>query len=218
MELARVTHTGLNISSDIEVFTYTYPGTTPREIIIRVDLGDDDGPLSGVGGQYLLRCHLDGALVVPASAANAPNGKNKVILVSRPIAIDAGDLVSVHVQGLAGDVSVNTVVSARDVTPATISDIAGPGYIEVDHNYGGEDVLSYQTVSNAAIADAEIQIFTKADWDAERRATVYVVATARTTSDRGRWARSVMLNPGDYVLRYFKPQAYGPDIHELTVA
>jgi len=46
--------------------------------------------------------------------------------------------------------------------------------------------------------------------------TSFVKASSRTDID-GRWVRPVTLDPAEYVVYFYKPQAFGPDAVPLTV-
>ncbi len=58
--------------------------------------------------------------------------------------------------------------------------------------------------------------FRKEDWDAGKQGAEDAVAVGQTTTG-GTWAWSLMLDPGQYVLRFEKPGEYGPDTVEITV-
>ncbi len=92
----------------------------------------------------------------------------------------------------------------------------GTGCVRVDHDYGGDSNLVYQTGDCCGISGATIMAFTKSDWDLGHRVPSAAVATSQTTTN-GTWAWAMMLNPGDYVLVFEKPGEYGPDTVILTV-
>lgn len=217
MELDRETHSAVDITSAFAILTFPYPGTATREVIARVDLGSLSHPLVGTGGIYQLQFLINNVPVIPDAGVVAQAGQTKIILASRPIPINPSDVLVITVVGLVGDTSVDTVVSLRDATPATISDIAGPGYTAVDHNFGGADNLAYQTAGGVGIANAEIDCYSADDWNVGNQSPAFIIATSRTGNDRGRWLMPMMLLPGDYVLRYFKPLFFGPDIKNITV-
>lgn len=216
MELARVTKTSLDISTEVEVLAYTYSGTAPIEVQARVDLGDVSKPIVG-GGNYEVYFYLDGVKVVPAGAVTIQPGQTRAILVCRSVPLEAGDVVSVRVRGLGGDTSINSVSTLRDVSAVKVSDVAGVGPVQVDHNYGSADRLAYKTSGGLGIVGATIRVYNTADYDAGNRSAAYVVAMATTTA-LGRWARPVMLAPGSYTLVYYLTNAYGPDVHTIVVA
>lgn len=218
MELKHDARSDLNLGSEVEVLTYTYSGVAPLEVIARIDLGNGSKLLSGAGGTYALRFLINNVQVMPSSTIDLPSTQTKAVMVSREVPIVNGDVVRLMVTGLGGDTDVNTVATLRDATSTTMTDISGPGAVSVDHNYGGTDALSYQTEGGVAIDNAIIQVFTKSDWDAGNQEAAFVVAFALTTTDRGRWSRPVFLDPGMYVLRYFKQNVYGPDLQNLTVS
>ncbi len=214
MELARVVQSNINISSELEVLSYTHTGDV-AEILVRVDLGDGVRPIVG-GGVYVLNIYLDTVLVTPVSVVNVPAGATKTIMVSRQIPIEVGDVVSIRVTGLSGDTNVNTITSIRDATPAKLSDFVGGGSVMVDHDYGGADELTYETSLGAGIDNAQINVYLKTDYDAGNRSNTFVVARA-ITDVNGHWERAVMLDPETYTLIYYKQGAFGPDRRDVTV-
>jgi hypothetical protein len=96
----------------------------------------------------------------------------------------------------------------------------GCGNIVVDHNYGGADVLAYRDATNYSVEGAEVYVFRKDVFDAAYPALpdrVLAAGHTRTISN-GRWAQSLLLFAGDYVVLYEKLGEYGPDTQVITVA
>lgn len=91
-----------------------------------------------------------------------------------------------------------------------------PNKILVNHNYGGVQNLTY-TVNGSIVADASIEVFTYSDYSAGLINGIYRVAESRQKID-GTWAVPVYLDPGVYVLRFYKEDVAGPDIYRLTVS
>jgi hypothetical protein len=151
----------------------------------------------------------------PASAA--PGSYNTAAFEQAGGAPAEGDLLAatgnVNWQGLD-----DVFTDERFLLLDQLGSVIGTGDIAVDHNYGGTDNLSYQTASGQGIADAVIEVFTQTDWDLGNRHPSYAVALSRSMADRGRWVRQVMLDAGNYMLRYSKAQAYGPDLKDLVVS
>ncbi len=92
----------------------------------------------------------------------------------------------------------------------------GCGRVAVTHDYGGTDNLRYTRASGEGIAGATILVYRKADWDVAKRSADYVVAST-TTLANGRWADTLMLDPGEYRLVYTLEGQYGPDYFDLVV-
>jgi len=215
-ELARESKFNLDISSEFEVQSWVYGGVDPVEVISRVDLGIGTGLLAGAGGQYSLLFYINNVLITPSSIVDVPIGRVDTIMVSRPIPLEANDTVSIRVEGRAGDISVNTVATLRDATPAKAGDFIGDGTTEVDHDFGGVDELAYKNAAGIGIDNATLRVYRASDYAAGRTGTPYVVA-ASTTDVNGRWKQSLMLDPEDYVVFAWKQGAYGPDTKEFTV-
>lgn len=217
MELDNETKTNINISSEIEVLNYVYPGPNPREVIARVTIGDAVNSLSGVGGNYTVNVYLDDVVVSPSSTIVVSSGLDSTVVISKSIPIDVGDEVSIRVIGLIGDTSVNTIATLRDATPIVINDVTGDGSVPVDEDYGGTDELAYETAGGAGVADATILVYLTDDYDNGDRGDEFIVAKTTTISG-GRWAFALNLDPGDYTLIYYRTGAYGPDRKDITVS
>lgn len=217
MELARSARSGIDVSTETEVLSWTCPAGRPREIVSRIDLGSVANPLSGAGGTYSARLYVNGAPVLPHSDVSVVIGTLRFTVTSRAVPVDPGDTISLRVVGLAGDVDVDTLSSLRNATPVEAADVAGDGSIEVDHDYGGVDALAYKTAGGQGIDNAEVRVYLAADHAAGNLSTPYVVAQTRTNV-QGRWIQSLMLDPGSYVLVFWKQGAYGPDTAAVTVS
>lgn len=100
---------------------------------------------------------------------------------------------------------------------APVGDIAGDGSVFIDHNYGGTDELAYKTSGGAGIDNAVVQAFTAADYEAGNRNAANVQGETKTNA-LGRWVTPLALDPGDYVLIYYKQGFNGPDRKDVTVA
>lgn len=94
--------------------------------------------------------------------------------------------------------------------------ILGSGAVLINHNYGGEDALRYVAPNGVGIDNGTIQIFLKSDYDAGRRGRGYVIAETSTNTE-GRWVRDVALDPGEYVVVFFKQGLYSPTAVPITV-
>jgi len=108
------------------------------------------------------------------------------------------------------------VVAHGDVSWVDAGLLIGSGSVSVDHNYGGTDNLTYIVDGGAAVEDAIVQAFLKTDYDAGNRTRNYVKGETRTDAN-GRWDDPLRLDPATYVIVFYKPNEYGPDIAEITV-
>lgn len=219
--LKREEHLGVDITSALTVLTYTRPdNASPAVVIPRIDLGvPAGGPVVG-GGIYVGHALIDGNQVTPKSSIVFDAGQTKGILQGREITLEPGDVLTVTVTGLSGDTAVNVSAALHDNTPINadaLDGIIGSGDIEVDHNYGGTDNLSYVTEQGAGIGDAAVRAYLTADYNAGNRTTDYIRAEIRTSND-GRWQQSMMLDPAAYTLVYFKSGSFGPDVRTITVS
>jgi len=101
--------------------------------------------------------------------------------------------------------------NSGDTPPA-----AGTGCVEVDHNYGGPDELTYQHGESCGVSGATILAFTLSDWNNGLRTKQFAVGAA-TTGAGGRWEFAMLLDPGDYMLVFEKVGEYDPSEVPLTV-
>jgi hypothetical protein len=216
MELARLTKYNLDISSESELFTYTYDGEETREVLIRINLGDASKPIAGAG-TYTLRPSINGVPVSPVASVTVAAGVTKTVLISRIIPLEDGDELKLQITGRPADTSVNAVVSIRDMTALRADELTGAGDVPVDHNYGGANALAYRTSAGRGVDGATILVYTRSDYDAGNRSADKVVARGQTTTD-GKWAGPLMLNAGSYTLVFYKTGLFGPDRVDLTVA
>lgn len=92
----------------------------------------------------------------------------------------------------------------------------GNGCIRVTHDYGGQDMLTYQDASGCGVVGATILALTRANYDNGLRDAAHAAAIGSTGAD-GRWLFALRLDPGEYVLIFDKTGTYGPDIVTLTV-
>jgi hypothetical protein len=92
----------------------------------------------------------------------------------------------------------------------------GTGSITVDHDYCGPDNLAYMDGSGNGISGAVIRAFRKVDFDAGMTGSAYVQAQTTTVAN-GRWARALLLDPGEYSFQFFKTGEFGPDWLHIEV-
>lgn len=215
MVLYTETHDALNIVGGGQGLEYTYDGTANCTVVCRVELGSDTRPVAG-GGTYTASVFLNDRRLVPDSSVVV--AADTVILIqSRELLLTPGDHLIVVVTGRPADTAVDAVTTLLDVTPLTRSDVYGEGSTAVDHDYGGTDRLTYVGPDGRGIDNATIQAFLRSDWNAGRRGSGYVRAQTSTTP-RGRWFRPMLLDPGTYILLYFRQGMFGPDTTTITVS
>lgn len=215
MELHREIKTDLDISSAAVVMEYTYAGTSPKMAVIRVELGDATKPIQG-GQNYYVSAKIDDVPVTPTSPVLVLMGQTQAILMTRAIVLEPDDVLTVEVQGTAGDIAINAISVVMDMTPLRASDVSGDGSIVVDHDYGETDALRV-TSGGAGIDNVTIKAYRLADWTAGSRSSTFVVATAMTKAD-GRWNGPMSLDAGDYVLVFSKQGAFRAKTVEITIA
>jgi hypothetical protein len=131
--------------------------------------------------------------------------------------LETGDVLTITVIGDPTDTDVNTVTILSDATPAQAVDLTGTGQIIVDHDYGGADNLRYVTNDGGGIGGAIVRAYLSSEYSQGNRGRSYIVTETRTTTD-GRWAQAMMLDAGTYTLVFYKHDAYGPDVQQITVS
>jgi hypothetical protein len=99
---------------------------------------------------------------------------------------------------------------SADVTPPTFD-----ATVKLNHDYMGAGELRYVTAGGSPIADAQIRVYLKSQYDAGNLATP--VGISATDAD-GKWLQTLLVAPGyDYVVRFEKPYEFGPDVRVVTV-
>jgi hypothetical protein len=214
MELARQSVFGVNIVVEATIFTWTYPGSTTREVLARVDIGSATNGITG-NNVYTLRVYVNNVEGSPESRISV-GALSRTLIISREIPLDVGDTLKLTLQGGPGDLSVDVTSSIRDATVLSLSDISGAGNIAVDHNYGGVDVFRYVTSTGAGVEGATILCYDATGYANGNRGSEFVLARSTTGND-GRWLFPMMLTPGTYTLVFSKPGYYLPSVVPLTV-
>jgi hypothetical protein len=215
-EFTRYYATGLNLATATQILSYTYNGPTSRVVMSRVSLGDGVNNLSGVGGIYELRVALNSVLTVPVSDVTVPAGATQVVLLSRPFLLYPGDTVTVTALGQSGDNPVNVTTVLRDDTPVVLSDILGPGSVQVNQDYGSPGALSITTAGGVGVVGATILVYLASDYAAGNTGEAYVIART-TTIAGGAWASNLYLTPNSYTLLVYRLPDYAATTMNLTV-
>lgn len=225
--LRKETNTSINISVGVTVLTYTRPTADgPAIVLPRVELGDPN-PIAG-GADYTLSVVINGAVISPESVVRVPSGRTHTLMQSREVTLEGGDIISLKVDGAPADVAVSTIAIIQDATPIgdedldavidRVDDILGlGGSVIVNHNFGGDGNLRYQTIEGVPVGDATIHVFRALDYNAGRRTKEFIVASTLTDAF-GDWERDIMLDPGAYIIFVFKAGLFGPDLANLTIA
>lgn len=86
--------------------------------------------------------------------------------------------------------------------------------VKINHDYPLTDDLRYMTPGGSPIANAQIRVYKKADYDAGFLLSPVGITL---TDAAGRWSTSILVEPGfEYVIQFFKPNEFGPDIARIT--
>lgn len=108
--------------------------------------------------------------------------------------------------------------SPFDLSDGGITEETPPQFdntVAVDQNYGTSDSLRYMTAGGSPIANAQIRVYYKAQYDVGMLNTP--VGVTETNAD-GRWKAPVLVLPGySYVIQFFKPNEFGPDVSTIIV-
>lgn len=98
---------------------------------------------------------------------------------------------------------------AADPTPPTFENV-----VKLDHDYPQPGDLVYATPGGSPIAEAQVRVYAKADYDAGKLGSP--IGITRTDA-RGRWETGILVAPGyEYMIQFFKPNEYGPDVTQVT--
>ena len=144
---------------------------------------------------------------VPGSVQVAVNG----IVQSDVTETDPPNgIVTLSIAPITGDtILVSFVDSALPLPPPIFTNT-----VSIDHSYGLSDALRYMDAGGNPIADAQIRVYLKSDYDARRLEAP--VGTTVTTA-HGRWQNPILVRTGyNYVVRFEAPNRFGPDVVTIT--
>lgn len=84
---------------------------------------------------------------------------------------------------------------------------------KVDHDYQLPGDLAYMTPGGSPVEGAQIRLYYKSDYDAGNLTAPVGITT---TDAGGRWKNPILVKPGySYVVRFEKPNEWGPDTAEI---
>ena len=87
--------------------------------------------------------------------------------------------------------------------------------VALDENYPTDGNLRYTDPHGQPIADAQVRVYQKADYDLAHYDTV--VGTTQTDATGG-WVDPIFVDVGvTYTVQFFKPGMFGPDTIEVTI-
>ena len=90
-----------------------------------------------------------------------------------------------------------------------------PNTVSLTEDYPTVDNLRYITAGAEGVADAQVRVYKKTDYDQGR---LTLIQGQTTTDANGRWKVPVLVEAGTtYVIYFQKPHAYGPDTAEVVV-
>lgn len=105
-----------------------------------------------------------------------------------------------------------------DVVLGGSADVTLPAFdatVKLDHDYGLPGDLSYYSPGGSPIPEAQVRVYYKTDYDAGKLDSP--VGITMTTA-AGTWMNAILVPPGyDYVVRFEKPNEFGPDVARVTV-
>jgi len=213
--LAEETVASGDISSYLEILSYTNDTGRDLAILAKVEVGSVSKPLAG-NGNYELKISIDDVEILPTSLIKV-GSQPYVAFQSRHLSLQQSQVLTIQVKGQGADTDTAIEVVVVDVTPVLVSDLGGTGAIPVDHDYGGTDTLRIVDPDGAGIQDATITGYLADDYNAGNR-TVNYVRGRTTTSVSGRWRSPLSLDAGSYVLVIAKPPEYLTVVQALTVS
>lgn len=205
-------------------------GTTKH---LAIDLVDDDGVpydltrLVGASAEFLLRVQpTDVSNVLRYTTADTPTrlafAVDAAVLDLTFQGADTADLpiafyfYQVQITLANGDIF--------DVVPWNILDLNLGGSatstppvfdntVKIDENFRLSNDLAYVSPAGSPIANAQVRVYLKSDYDAGNLAAPIGVTT---TDAFGGWVDPILVKPGfTYVARFEKPNEWGPDAKEF---
>ncbi len=199
-----------------------------------IDIVDDDGEpvelseLEGASAEFFLRTsptsNVDVLHFTTADPAHLAFKTNAAALILKFAVSDTEDvdvgLYSYRVLLVLADGRSPDIIdwSPFEITLGGIAEAAPPVFentVALDHNYELSDSLRYMSPGGTPIANAQIRVFLKSDYDARR----FSAAVGKTTTKSdGRWQNPILLTPGyTYIVQFTKPNEFGPDTTSVTV-
>jgi hypothetical protein len=175
-------------------------------------LGDDLASLTDLRAQLLDSEGQAASSVITSGFVNLGNGNYAWTYNSFPDTFSG--FVRFWSAANPSDTWLSELISNNDSGGGEDCDFC---HVSVDHDYGGTNNLTYQTEDGAGVYRATIYIYLRSDYDAGRRDTDFVIDSATTDVD-GHWERPVLLDPGEYVLLFFKRGRFGPSLKYITVS
>lgn len=199
-----------------------------------IDIVDDDGEpvaladLESASAEFFLRTSPDSNTDIlhftTTDAAHLAFKSNAAALILKFAADDTENVdigaYSYRVLLVLADGRSPDIIgwSPFDVTLGGISEDAPPAFdntVALNHDYELSDALRYMTPGGSPIAEAQIRVYLKSDYDARRFSNA--VGKTITKAD-GRWKDPVQVIPGyTYVVQFTKPNEFGPDVTTVVV-
>jgi len=107
-----------DISSSIDIITYTLVNTTIIQPVIQIT------NLSGDGGNYQATISINGNILVPDRPVLVAHDQENVALTGRQFIVNAGQTLVISLKGGQNDSNATIRVFIYDVTPLTAADYA----------------------------------------------------------------------------------------------
>lgn len=101
-------------------------------------------------------------------------------------------MVLMEIAALPG--KIEELINAK--APTSIS---RAGTVLVNHDFGQKDGLRVGRQDGSSVENANIYMYLKEDWEAEKRSSGYCKGWSMTNQE-GRWAWSIYLEPGSYIM------------------
>lgn len=118
-------------------------------------------------------------------------------------------LRSVDTEGNASGYS-NPFQPSESTTPPPF-----PNTVSLDEDYDGANALQFIDPDGAPIAEAQVRVYKKVDYDLENYGAVIGVTT---TDSEGGWLNPITVEAAfTYTIEFFKPNAFGPNTIEVVV-
>lgn len=205
-------------------------GTSYEKTIDLVDVNGQELPtsdLAGASAEFLVRTSPDsGTNTLLLTTIDTPTK-----LAFRPeraalnLALTPSDTATLNVQVyfyrlrvtlFDGTVSDAIPWSPFDVTLGGSSEVPPPPFsntVKIDQNFRLPNDLAYVTPSGSPIANAQVRVYLKSDYDA---GNLNVPIGVTVTNAFGGWVNAILVNSGyTYVARFEKPKEWGPDTKEF---
>ena len=159
---------------------------------------------------------LPGTWADLATVIHAIPGPNYDEPSNRFFYVDATGTTTNWYRMRAADVDGNASGWSEPFQPSeSITPPPFPNTVILNENYGTPNALQATDLDGVPLADVQVRVWKKIDYDLQNYEAVVGVTT---TTPTGGWHQQITVEAGyTYTIQYFKPGSFGPNATEVVV-